>query len=95
MKGYYQLVRNIASSSGAELDPTLGKKLGLTLGENLIVREPNAHFRRSVAPPCEKVIFTFKRSYITYTSEVRKSVLDMPVPGSFRNIDHSYEANKA
>ena len=39
-------------------------------------------FCRSVAPPCKKVIFAFERNYIA----VRKSVLDMPVPGSFWNI---------
>ena len=32
----------------------------------------------------EKVIFAFEGSYIT--SQVIKSMLDMPVPGSFRNI---------
>ena len=30
---------------------------------------------------CEKVMFAFERSYIT--SEVRKSMLNMPVAGSF------------
>ena len=40
----------------------------------------------SVAPLCEKVIFALERSYIT--SVVRKSLLAMPLPGSFRNMGH-------
>ena len=54
-----------------------------SLGE--IVQERNP-FWRSVAPPCEKVIFAFERSYIT--SAMRKLMLDVPVPGSFWNIGH-------
>ena len=38
-------------------------------------------FKRSVAPLCEKIIFASERSYITFA--MRKSMLDMPVPGSF------------
>ena len=45
------------------------------------VSDPNPIFGRSVAAPCEKVILAFERSRITYA--VRKSMLDMPVPGSF------------
>ena len=33
-----------------------------------------------------RVIFAFKRSY--RISEIRESMLDMPVPGSFRIIGH-------
>ena len=36
---------------------------------------------KSVALPYEKVIFAFERSYLT--SAMRKSMLDLPVPGSF------------
>ena len=46
----------------------------------LIVWEPNT-FLRSVASPYEKVIFALERSYIT--SAMRKSMLDVQVPGSF------------
>ena len=44
-----------------------------------IVQETNTFFE--VAPRCDKVIFAFKRSYIT--SAMRKPMLDVPVPGSF------------
>ena len=37
----------------------------------------NTFFLRSVAPPGEKAIFAFEKSYIT--SAMRKSVLDAPV----------------
>ena len=37
--------------------------------------------RRSVAPHCQKVVFAFEGGYVK--SVVRKSMLDMPVPGSF------------
>ena len=33
-----------------------------------------------------KLFFAFEISYMTYA--VRRSVLDMPVPGSFRNVGH-------
>ena len=46
-----------------------------------MVREPNTFFEDLLHPTCEKVIFAFERSYIT--SAVRKSILDVPVPGSF------------
>ena len=39
-----------------------------------------------VSENCEGVISAFGRSYIT--SEVRKSMFDMLVPDSFRNIGH-------
>ena len=39
-------------------------------------------FGKSVAPLCEKIIFALDRSYITFS--MRKSILDVPVPGSFR-----------
>ena len=52
----------------------------------VLVQEPITFFGRSVAPPCENVIFAFERSYIT--SATRKSMLDVPVPGSFWNIGH-------
>ena len=50
-------------------------------------------FKDLLHPPLEKVIFAFERGYIT--SEVRNSMLDILVPGSFRNIGHQIEANKA
>ena len=37
-------------------------------------------------PPCKNVIFVLERSYIT--PAVRRSMLDVPAPGSFRNISH-------
>ena len=46
-----------------------------------LVREPNTFFEDLVAHSCEKVIFAFERSYIT--SVMRKSMLDVPIPGSF------------
>ena len=53
----------------------------------LSLRSPrNTFFWRSVALPCEKVIFAFERSYITST--IRKSMLNVPVPGIFLNIGH-------
>ena len=43
--------------------------------------EANYFFLRSVAPLCEKIIFACGRSYVTFA--MRKSMLDMPIPGSF------------
>ena len=48
-------------------------------GKNSLVAK--YFFGRFVALPCEKLIFAFERSYSTYA--VRKSMLDMPVAGSF------------
>ena len=45
-----------------------------------VVLEPNTLFE-DLLHPCEKVIFAFERSYIT--SAMRKSMLDVPMPGSF------------
>ena len=44
-------------------------------------------------PLVKKLFFEFEGNYIT--SLIRKSLLDMPAPGSFRNIGHQIEANKA
>ena len=46
---------------------------------NVRSRGTKYFFGRSVAPSCEKVISAFERSLIT--PAVRKSMLDMPVPG--------------
>ena len=56
--------------------------------EVLLLISPGAKyfFRRSFAPPCEKVNFTFERSYIA--SAMRRSMLDVPAPGIFWNIGH-------
>ena len=47
----------------------------------ILVQMPNTSFGRLVAPPYEKVIFAFERNYIT--SAMRKTMLEMPVTGSF------------
>ena len=49
----------------------------------LFINSPGAKyfFGRSVALSSDKVIFTFGKSYMT--SAVRKSTLEVPVPGSF------------
>ena len=44
----------------------------------IIVLEPNTFFEDLLHP---KMMFAFERSYITFA--MRKSVLDVPVPGSF------------
>ena len=54
--------------------------LFFTIPSQKLGPEPNT-FLRSVAPPCEKVIFAFERNYIT--SAMRKSMSDVPAPGSF------------
>ena len=48
---------------------------------NISVREPDTFVSKPAAPPCEEVIFVLERSYIT--TAMRKSMLDLPVPGNF------------
>ena len=43
-------------------------------------------FEDLLHPLVRKLFLHLKRSYIT--SEIIKSMLDMPIPGSFRNIGH-------
>ena len=49
---------------------------------SFLIFSPGAKFRflRSVAPPCEQVIY---------------ALLDMPLPGNFRNLGHWIEAKRA
>ena len=48
---------------------------------NTIVRETSAYFEDLLHPLVGK-------NKLYFTSEVIKSMLDMPVPGSFQNIGH-------
>ena len=58
----------------------------------MIVWKPNTFLLRSVAPLCEKINFACGRSYITFA--MRKSILDMPVPGSFEIKSIESEAKR-
>ena len=44
--------------------------------------------------PLERKLFLHLKE-ATLHPKSKKSMLDMPVPGSFRNIGHQIEANKA
>ena len=46
----------------------------------IIVQKPNT-FLKICCTLCEKIIFAFERSYITFA--MTKSMLDVPIPGSF------------
>ena len=56
------------------------------MGAHELFREPNAFFLKIYCTICEKVIFAFERSYTT--SAMRKSMLDVSVPGSYGKVRH-------